>query len=167
MQHNNKRKEKKYTSAFFALYGFFTWNSFSVLSYFFWVSCTGTGHSKVFSVAPVQILLPASPSLNIKPIYCGIFNLSYNVQLSPQYKVCCQRVMILWTKRWGEMVTKTKSFGEFVLSTNQQQPQAEKEWSTSSTLTLLFLSPYVKYMLAQTCRPGHLRGKDDLSLPSL
>lgn len=63
--------------------------------------------------------------------------------------------MIFWTKRWGEMVKKTKSFGEFVISTNQQQPQAEKEWSTSSTLTLLFLSPYVKYMLAQTYRPGH------------
>lgn len=34
--------------------------------------------------------------------------------------------MIFWTKMWGEMVTKTESFGEFVISTNQQQPQADK-----------------------------------------
>lgn len=43
------------------------------------------------------------------------------------------------------------------MPTNQREPQAEGEWSPTLT-PLLFLSPYVKNVPAQTRSPGYPDG---------
>lgn len=66
-------------------------------------------------------------------------------------------------KEWGETVKKTESFGEFVISTIQPQPQADKlvhQFNTNPIVPSSICQDYASTDL----QDGPCRGKDVMSL---